>query len=75
MIGSLYIRMLSMQAKSIIGFSVGSILYLWMIIGVCIPSLSHSTSINDLLNQMPDTLLKAFNITRSYTDIKPFHVK
>ncbi|KDE48041.1 permease [Geobacillus sp. CAMR12739] len=59
---ALYKHMVKAQAKTIISYSVGSAFYIALIAAIY-PSLADSKAINHYLQQLPDELLKVFNIT------------
>ncbi|MFC0296663.1 ABC transporter permease subunit [Geobacillus jurassicus] len=60
--GSLYKHMIKAQAKTIVSYSVGSAFYIALIAAIY-PSLADSEAIKNYLQQLPDQLLKVFNIT------------
>ncbi len=69
--GALYTRMVKMQARSISGYSLGMVFYLWLFIWV-FPSFSGSQSLNNLLRQMPAGLMKVLGYTAGITHLSNF---
>ncbi|WP_027409157.1 ABC transporter permease subunit [Anoxybacteroides tepidamans] len=68
---ALYKNMLKVYGKTIISYSVGSALYLLLIIGIY-PSIAKSKGMEQMLQQMPKQLLKAFDLHTGIGTIEQF---
>ncbi|MGV3487789.1 MAG: ABC transporter permease [Tuberibacillus sp.] len=58
----LYCSMVKANGKTIASYAIGSALYLWLMIWVY-PSMANAKGINELIQSMPEGMLKAFGFT------------
>jgi len=68
---ALYKQMLKTHGKSIAGYSIGSSLYLLLVIGLY-PSIGGSKEMENLLKQMPEQFIRAFDLNTSMGNITEF---
>ena len=69
--GKLYSSMLKANARLMSSFSIGSALYLWLMIWIY-PSLAGAKGFNEILKQMPQNLLNAFGLSKGIQDLVGF---
>jgi ABC-2 type transport system permease protein len=68
---SLFQSMVKTNGKLIAGFAFGSFFYLLLIIWLY-PTVAGSTAMEDLLQSMPQEMLKAFGLTEGFGSIEAF---
>lgn len=68
---ALFKTMFKANAKSIFSYAFGTMLYLWLVIWIY-PSMADTKGIQDIMKQMPEGMLKAFNISASFNSLGAF---
>ncbi len=68
---SLLKAMYKINGKMIIGLSLGSFLYLWLIIWL-FPTIADSPAMKEIFESMPAEMLIAFGLTRGFDTIEAF---
>jgi len=69
--GKLYLTMLKTNGRTLSSYALGSALYLWLIIWIY-PSIAGAKGFNEIIQKMPESLLKAFGYSHGFQDLNGF---
>ncbi|HET7657027.1 MAG TPA: ABC transporter permease [Bacillales bacterium] len=58
---TLFMTMFKSNQKSIFGYAIGTVFYMWMVIWIY-PSLAKSNGMNELLQSLPSNMLRVFSL-------------